>query len=218
MRAAGGDVHLPLEPYRLEAGRPPPDRRFEPARVEHVELGNPPGELQRMVVAEDDDRHADPDPLGALQHADRELQRIGHQVVVVEMVLHQPDRVVAELLGEQSLLGHVVVQPVLAALGAQVVRTHEHSELHRSALLVDWWPGGYRPHIGGAKGTPAGRQGRPSHRLSARNLSVAASAERWSSVSGGRSARSISTAIRSISHAVPTSCSADWTWAIDRWS
>ena len=105
-----GDVHLALEPHGLEAGRAAADGELEAPGVHDVELRDAAGELEGMVVAQDHHRDAHADPLRALEDAYGELERVGHQVVVVEVVLDQPDDVVPEPVGHDRLLRDVLEQ------------------------------------------------------------------------------------------------------------
>ena len=137
MGPARVDVHLALEAHRLEARGAAPDGELEPPGIHDVELRDPAGELQRVVVAQDHDGHADADALGPLEDAHGELERVGQQVVVVEVVLDEPDDVVAEAVGRDRLLGHVVEELRLGAGMAEVVRAQEDPELHAASLLID---------------------------------------------------------------------------------
>ena len=135
--AARVDVHLTLEAHGLEAGGAAADGELEAAGVHDVELRDAAGELQRMVVAQDDDGDAHADPLRPLEDAYGELERVGQQVVVVEVVLDEPDDVVPEAVGGDRLCRQVLEELRLAAGMAEVVGAHEDPELHASSLLID---------------------------------------------------------------------------------
>ena len=54
-------------------------------------------------------RHADADALGALGDHRGQLQRVGSREKADQVLFGQPDPVVAKLLGENSLLEHLLV-------------------------------------------------------------------------------------------------------------
>jgi hypothetical protein len=105
------------------------DAHVEPAAAHHVEHRELLGQVHRVVKREQAHPHAEPQRAGAGGQERGEHRRDRAEAVVVEVVLGDPDRGVAERLGRQHLLEARVVDGPLAPL---VVTLHEveQAEVH----------------------------------------------------------------------------------------
>ena len=101
------------------------DAEIEPAVGEDVDGGGVLGDADGVVQREEQDPGADPDSCGQASNCGGDGQDGGRVAVVDEVVLGDPDVVVAELLGVDDFVEDFVVElgPGLAPLGwiAEVV-------------------------------------------------------------------------------------------------
>jgi len=85
-----------------------------------------------IVPGQHDDHRAELDVRGAAGEIAQILQHVGTHRVVREMVLHAPDRVEAERLGEIAKLEFVTVNVVIRPPGIGGLENQPHSDLHAS--------------------------------------------------------------------------------------
>jgi hypothetical protein len=107
------------------------DADVEPAAAHHVEHRELLGQVHRMVQGQQAHAHAHPDRARPRGDVRREHGGGRAEPVVVEVVLGDPDRGVAEPLGGQHLAHVGVVDRLLAPL---LVALHEieQAEVHRA--------------------------------------------------------------------------------------
>jgi hypothetical protein len=115
------------------------DAELDAPVADEIEGRDALGHPRRVVRRQLHDPMAETNPLGALTGGGEEdFGRRGVRVLLEEVVLDLPHRVVAEAVGELDLLERALQQAILAVLvpGARKLVLIEDSELHGSSTSV----------------------------------------------------------------------------------
>ena len=130
-------IHAEAEGGELAPGQPSAHAEPELALAQHVEDGGVLGHPQRVVPGQDDGRRAEAHAGtygGEVRH---QVQVVGHEGVVVEMVLGRPQHVEPGVGGEPCqpdlLVPHLVVRAVVPAVAGE---HHHHADVHARILLI----------------------------------------------------------------------------------
>jgi hypothetical protein len=109
------------------------DPDVEPAAAHHVQHGELFGEIHRMMEREERDAHAEAEPRGARGEEGGEHRRGRAEPVVVEVMLGDPHRVIAQPLRGQHLLEIGGIDGVLAP-GFVALHEVEEPEVHAASV------------------------------------------------------------------------------------
>ena len=124
-------VHAEAERGELAPRQAPPQAEAQAALAQHVEHGGILGDAERIVPRQDDGGGAQVDIGTERRQVGHQLKIVGHERVIVEMVLRRPEAVEAQIGGEPGqpdlLVPHAGVGAVVPAVAGE---HHHHANVH----------------------------------------------------------------------------------------
>ena len=143
VEAAAQFVHAQAEGRELAPRQAAAQAEPQPALAQHVEHGGVLGDAQRIVPGQDHRRRADVDVRAERREMRHQREVVGHERVVVEVMLGRPQAVEAEIGGEPRqpdlLVPHAIVGAVVPAVAGE---HHHHADIHEASLhslLIRRW-------------------------------------------------------------------------------
>ena len=140
-------VHAQAKSGELPARKAAPETEAQPALAQHIEHSRLFGDTQRVVPGQDDRCGAKIDVGAERGQIGHQLKVVGHERIVVEVVLGRPQAVEAEVGGEPGqpdfLLPHARVGAIIPAVAGE---HHHHADIH-GALLRSLCVANYRSEL-----------------------------------------------------------------------
>jgi len=114
---------------------------FDPAVAEHIEGGDPLGDVERVVARDQDHGETESEGSGAL--ADRGQHHLGRRAMpdlVIKVLLGDPEILEAGRLARNALLERIPICATLGRLGpgARNLNLRHQSEFHETFSRSDW--------------------------------------------------------------------------------
>src|SRR6516165_12641961 len=135
IEALSGLVHAQAESGKLAPRQAAAKAEAEPALAQHVEHDRILGDAQRIMPRQDDSRGAQIDVRAERGQIRHQLDVVGHERVVVEVVLGRPQAVEPQVGGEPRQPDLLVPYPCVGAVVPAVTgEYHHHANIHRTLL------------------------------------------------------------------------------------
>ena len=136
VEAAARFVHAQPEGRELAPRQAASEAQPQPALAQHVEHGGVLGDAQRIVPGQDHRRRADVDVRAERGEMRHQREVVGHERVVVEVMLGRPQAIEAQVGGEPRqpdlLVPHAIVGAVLPAVAGE---HHHHADIHEASSI-----------------------------------------------------------------------------------
>jgi hypothetical protein len=135
IEALSGLVHAQAKGGEFPPRQAAAKAEAEPALAQHVEHGRILGDAQRIVPRQDDSRGAQIDVRAERGQIRHQLDVVGHERVVVEVVLGRPQAVEPQVSGEPRQPDLLVPYSYIGAAVPTVAgEHHHHADIHRRLL------------------------------------------------------------------------------------
>ena len=136
VEAAARFVHAQAEGGELAPRQATAEAQPQPALAQQVEHGGVLGDAQRIVPGQDHRRRADIDVRAERREMRHQREVVGHERVVVEVMLGRPQAIEAEVGGEPRqpdlLVPHAIVGAVVPAVAGE---HHHHADIHEASSI-----------------------------------------------------------------------------------